>query len=504
MSVSRYLDLKRSFVAGPLKIFFTLVGYVFLYPIILNQSGPKVLGLWSLLAAMPVVLNNFDIGFSLILMRDVGRAENEQQLKDAYFDYIVARKTYIWIIILLLFLSVFIYSFLDLTTVYNSFGFSFALTFTIFALGLQLIGRLYAAILSGSGHTYYTQIIEAIVPMIIVMGSLLGAIFLIPLEGYSVGLLVASIIRIVVLRRKIKRNLPYWPAMPINWTLLEYIKHLLFLIKRGWHLYSSSLGIMIREPILRYTVASLFGLEIAGLYDIAIRVSRTGREIVASGFLSLYPIFSHYIARNKQKEVLKTSIISLVLLMISGGLSLSLLLILNEFIFNIWLGEFSAFLVKITGILIIWNGITLLNVPFWYLLQAGGFEKKSAIAIWLHSILTIMLIPLAIHYNFNVTEVLTLWVFFSLFTQVMIFYYVEKEMGMFFPIANDGTIRWVFVRFLFMICSGIALGCRILPRFSLLYYAIFFFFCIIVFSLIPVFFRFYREMKRLSMSLHSD
>ncbi len=445
MSRIRYLDLKRSLIAGPFRICIPLLGYIFLYPTILKVSGSDVLGLWSILAALPLVLNNFDIGFSLLIKRDFSKADITEKVLFVQKDFQIAKKLYALIFGFLGLSSILLFNFVSLNGLYGRVEFVASLVIIIISLGAQLTGKLYGSVVSGGGYNYIVQYASVFNPVFTVIGSLVGAFSGHPIEGYSIGCLFASLIQIRVLKAFIKRKINNWRNAEFTNSMDQFHKAGLSLIKRGWHLYSSSLGIAVREPILRYSIAFLFGLETAGVYDIAIRVSRTGREIIASGFSSLYTIYSFYIGQGNFSEVIKISSLSLALLMSAGGVSMSGLLVLEKWIYDLWLVQYSELLIPTTAILILWNGITLLNVPFWYLLQAAGYEKQGAKAVWLHALLTIAIIPLAQNLEFGIIEVLVLWLTLSVSNQVMIFYYVQNSMKLFFPIIFQRGLLLGFV-----------------------------------------------------------
>jgi hypothetical protein len=86
-----------------------------------------------------------------------------------------------------------------------------------------------------------------------------------------------------------------------------------------------------------------------------------------------------------------------------------------------------------------------MNVPFWYLLQASHHEKIAAIAIWVHTVSVLLLIPLAFTgINVSLDQLLIYWTITSLLTQVFIYYFAESKLSMFWIVFKNRRLIIVF------------------------------------------------------------
>lgn len=454
MTSTRYKDLYKSLIAGPVRIIFPLFGYILVYPVIINNFGAKVFGLWTLIAALPIVLNNFDVGISQSIKRDFSKAKSRSDIGRIKRDLIISQYAYLVIFSLLALFCIPAYFLVNTSDIYSRDRVFLSIALVTISLGLQLIGRLYGALLSGGGYNYSVQYTSLSIPVVTLLATYCGVLVRQPIEGYALGSVFASVIQIAILRHCVSRKLENWNITKIAKNTKSGFFQFCALVKKGWYLYSASLGIAVREPILRYSIATLFGLEIVGVYDVAMRVSKTGRETIASGFTVLFPLYSYFYARNQQSEIETLSRISLQILMSGGSVGLSILLFFQSTIYEIWLGSFSDWLIPLSTILIIWNSITLLNIPFWFLLQASGHEKYSARAIWFHTISSIFLMLLSAFLGINVIEVLFIWLLMAVVTQVLIFYYVHSKLGCFFQIIGSRIVILGIVLFFTLLTIG--------------------------------------------------
>jgi O-antigen/teichoic acid export membrane protein len=122
-----------------------------------------------------------------------------------------------------------------------------------------------------------------------------------------------------------------------------------------------------------------------------------------------------------------------------GAISLGTFWVLADHLISLWLGEIPQHAVLATRTLIIWNLITLFNVPFFFLLKAASEEKVLSLAIWLHTSLLLLMIPIAIIIDVSLFGMLVYWTVSSLFTQLYIYYQVHHKLCLLLPSFSSGA-----------------------------------------------------------------
>ncbi len=440
-------DLKLSVLTGPLTFIVPVLSYLFLYPIILSRSSLGVLGIWSLYVTTVSFFTVADIGFSQHLIREAGADREEEILIKLKKELLTARRFYLLLgvggiaIVFLLKNSLFSYT----ENVYSSSALFYSALILVIGTILQLISSLDAAILSARADNYFVKLVRSVSPVFTYGVAIIGALIYLPIEGFAVGVLLANSFLLFVYYIRIKKKHTTWSKINVTLTLKETSARLKGLFKQGWQLYSVSLGMFLRQPVIRYVIVLIMGLPAVGIFDIAMRVTTTSRDVITSGFASLYPTFSYYYRNKERDKLIEIITISLMLLIPVGAVSCVILVFFSELIYSIWLGDFPVGIISATIILVVWQFITIMNVPFWYLLQASHHEKIAAIAIWVHTVSVLLLIPLAFTgINVSLDQLLIYWTITSLLTQVFIYFFAESKLSMFWIVFKNRRLIIVF------------------------------------------------------------
>ena len=440
-------DLKLSILTSPLTFIVPVLSYLFLYPIILSRSSLEVLGIWSLYVTTVSFFTVADIGFSQHLIREAGTDRDEETLVKLKKESLSAKRFYLLLgllgmaIVLILKNSLFS----NAENVYSSSALFYSALVLVIGTTLQLLSSLDAAILSARADNYFVKLIRSVSPVFTYGIAIIGALFYSPIEGFVAGFLLANFFLLFVYQFRIKNKHKTWSVINVTLTLKETTVKLKELFKQGWQLYSVSLGMILRQPVIRYVIAIIMGLPAVGIFDIAMRVTTTFRDVITSGFAALYPSFSYYWRNKESDKLIEIIRISLVLLIPAGAVSCVILVFFPELIYNLWLGDFPGGIVSATIILAVWQFITILNIPFWYLLQASHHEKIAAIAIWAHTISVLLLLPLVFTgINFSLDQLLIYWTITALLTQVLIYFFAESKLSMFWIIFKNRKLMVVF------------------------------------------------------------
>ncbi len=440
-------DLKLSVLTGPATFVIPVISYFFLYPIILSRSSLEVLGIWSLYVTTASFFTVADLGFSQHFIREAGKDRDKNILSALKIELVSANRFYLLLGFMgIVCISIFKNSlFSSVENIYPSNGLFTSAFILIISTTLLLISSLDAAILSSRADNYYVRLVKSISPIFTYSFAIIGALIKLPIEGFAVGSVISNLFLIWVYRKRIHNKHNEWFALKTNLSINQTFKSLKNLIQKGWKLYSVSVGLIIRQPILRYVIAFGLGLPATGIFDIAMRITSTSRDIVSAGFGSLYPSLAYFFRINDRIKILEIIRKSLMILMPIGFITAAVLIYNANFIFLFWLREVPAGSVYATGILAVWQLMTIMNIPFWFLLQATHHEKIAAVAIWAHTIFILLLIPLNIlKINFSLDQLLIYWTITALFTQILIYVFVEKKLSLFWEVFKDS----IFIKIL--------------------------------------------------------
>jgi O-antigen/teichoic acid export membrane protein len=441
-------DLKLSVLSGPLTVIIPVLSYIFLYPIILSRSSIEVLGLWSLYVTTASFFTVADIGFSQHFVREASKDQSPNILRILKEELLSARRFYlllglVGVIILLVFNKVI---FVSSEKIYPPSGLLISAIILIISGTIQLISSLDAAILSARADNYYVRLIRSISSIFTYSIAVCGALLDLPIEGFSVGFFISNNFLILVYHRRFKIKHKDWHSVNISAPFKQSLKDLKNLLQKSLQLYSVSIGMLIRQPVVRYVVAISLGLSATGVFDIAMRVTTTLREIAANGFSTLFPFFSYFYRRNDKRKIINVIRTSLIILIPVGFISTIIFIFYSEFIYSIWLKEIPPGAVLATIVLAIWQLITLINVPFWHLLLASHNEKIAAISIWAHTLSILLIIPLKlIGIEFALYSLLIYWTATSLLTQLLIYISVERKLSLLWIVFKSKQIISIII-----------------------------------------------------------
>ena len=420
-----------SVLIGPFKLVVPTLSYIVLYPLMISETSIEVVGLWSLIAATVSFVSVTDIGFSQLLTRDAG-LDRSQYLDDVHADYLTAQRSYVFMLLVLVlaFLSISKYILAPVVGIYSLPAMTFSIVLILAGTMLQLAGKLDAAILSARHDNYIVQVVTAVAPVLTYSSAIIGTLLERPIEGLAIGTVLTAMATVAVYRYRLSQKHNEWSSITNSLRLRDTARKFYSLARRGWHLYSCSVGMMVRGPVYRFVIVSTIGLQAAAIFDIAMRVTQTVREVIATGFSVLFPSFSLLCRNGDRTRIIELIQISLMVLLSLGALSLGLLMGAIAPILSLWLGEYPEELVPSTRVLAVWQIITLTNVPFWYLLQATHNERIAAYSIWAHTTAIILVIPVSSLVDVGVVDLMVYWTVTSVLTQGLIYYHVQEKLNL--------------------------------------------------------------------------
>lgn len=425
-------DMLLTSVIGPLSIGIPIVAHILLYPIILSHSGIDTLGLWSLIATISAYFGLTNVGFTSLIIRSVSSTTTEaafiiirREHKAATWFYAAA--TFMLLSIWLL--AAWIAPFQYISNVYPFPALIAAVSIQIVGFGIMTAAQLSSAVLSGMHQNYAVQITDIFAQVIRYSLSLAGAFMERPIEGFALGTIFSAIFQFTAYNYRLKNCGLFWFKDIPQVSIRESISLCMNLMKRGLHFYTISLAQIFREPMFRIIIASTLGLGAAGVYEIAFRIPAAIRELATVSAKALFPAFSYYHSIRATEEIRRLVYQTLILLIAFAHIGLLTYALGAEQIFEIWLSVVPEDLVSTTRIATLFWAITVLNIPFWYLLQTNGQEHVAARSLLYHSIATFFIFPLTSVVNFSLQMMMWYWVISSIITQISIYYAAERSTG---------------------------------------------------------------------------
>ena len=452
-------DLLLSYVGGPMRIVLPTAVLFVLYPWVLREHGLAVIGVWGLLSTFVSYGGLLDAGVSPLLVRELARGPDDVAVDRlarwrATASYVYAACAAVFALVAL---SVIMVLGAPRETGYSRAG--LAITVVALAAGLvvHLLARLDLCLFRAQGRTYAEQwalSLSSAGGYAIGAGGLLVAR---PLEGLAVGFLVGSSGLLVWTRFAARRA---FPALYSRYHIRRFAissADVRSLWTHSRHLASLTAVFAVREPLFRLLLASAAGVSAVAVYELASRVPMLIREIGASGGQSLLgPLSRLGPAHEHTTELVRNSLtISLFL----GGTGLAFFAVARVAVLEFWLGSITTELATAALIMAGWWALTLINVPFFWLLQALGREKDVARAVWLHVIGLVAATPLLLWSDASTLAWMLAYALSGLTTQIYLYGVVERTTGLTRRVVLD-------TRFLLAIGGAVAVvlvGVRLAP-----------------------------------------
>lgn len=447
-------DAGISVLLGPLRLVVSTLGTLILLRIVLIRAGMEVVGLWSLLNIVTAFISLLDVGFSQILSREIHIDDNSDRSAENILKKHAVEQTYwilFWIVVLP---ATLIFAWLMPSIPYDHGRFAIALVLIAWSAVFQLQAKLDAAVLAAWQENSYVQTVNTMGAMLGLAVAIVGACLDVPIEGFALGAFLAAGMVWWLLRQRVTSR--GWVSSTPKRQIRETLNSVICLAKAGGYFYSISIGSILREPCFRLIIASLLGVKALGAYAIGFRASVATRDCVAGGFQVLYPSLVSLHRAGNRKDIESLQACSMVFLVTIGSVALGCVYGLAEPILLLLLGSLPEGVVSATRILLLWNLITLFNIPFDYLLQATGHERISAASMWVHTAAILILWPLGRIFQMELVELLVYWTVTSLATQFIIFYYVQKKLNGFWPIVKMPPVLSILL--LALLYWGIVLG----------------------------------------------
>jgi len=429
---SIHRDLAVSHVLGPVRILLPAIALFITYPILLHRNGLAVLGVWSVLSTVVTYTSLLDIGFTSALTRAMAEGNRGVSISRVAAWRISASVIYLIggaLLCLVASVGLIVIPLHSVGVLRREILASVLLL--VLAAVCQLLAKLELTVFRAHHQTYVEQWSMSVATTVTYLVGLIGAFLFHPVFFLAAGCLFANASLYTWVRWAARRRFHAFFAELRATHPRMSLAAVRDLIEHGKHFFSLSLVFVIREPVFRLLIAWELGANVVGAYDIANRVPMLIRELGASGSVALFAGLSRLEPAAHPGEVLELLQSAFFYLFAIGGTGLAGFAVWRDTLFALWLGK-----VAIPGLshyallTALWWAITLINVPFFWLLQAWHREKSLGLSVWLHTILLFVAVFLVPDLARDLTSMLTLWIVTGLGTQLIIFWVAELDSGM--------------------------------------------------------------------------
>ena len=368
------LNLRKNAVWALGEVIVSGLTLFLLYKIIISSLGVKALGIWSLVLATTSLGRLADIGTAAGLGRFVAATEAKDNAARAllYVETAVITNALLYIVIALV-IALPAYYGLALSMDGE------ALVQARQLLPFSLISFVLMSITAATTGAIIGQHRSDQKSMIVLAGLVVQfaiAVLLVPHYGLP-ALAWAQIAQYATLiiggwLLFLRNHFKTWTfRLPIHWHK-DVFKEL---IGFGAKLQVVSIVSMLYDPIVKFLISSLGGLETLGFYEMAQRLILQVRQIIVTPTQPLVPSFAHLMESERQK-IAPLYHKALTLSVIFGFLLLGGIAITSPLISYLWIGHVEQTFVVLTVILSVGWYINLVAAPA-YLLGIGTGHVKG-------------------------------------------------------------------------------------------------------------------------------
>jgi O-antigen/teichoic acid export membrane protein len=364
------LRIRRNAAWAVAEVTVSSIVLFFLFRIIVGQLGVKALGIWSLVLATTSLGRLADLGTATGLGRFVAIAGAREQ-KDKtvrYLETAIITNFVLYLSIALIFWAP-AYFALSLTTSGEALSIARALL-PYSLVSFTLIGVAGAVTGAIVGQQRSDQ--KSMITIVGLFLQLIASVFFIPLAGLR-GLAWAQIAQ-------------YGVVIALGWFLFlkNYKGTWSFRFPHQWHkdtfkelvgfgikLQAATIASFLYDPVVKYLMSSIGGLEALGFYEMAQRLVQQARQIVVMPNQVLMPGFAHLLER--QPETVARLYHKAMTLTLLGGMALlGSVALASPLISYIWIGHVAEFFVTFTLILSASWFVNLVGAPAYLLGVATG------------------------------------------------------------------------------------------------------------------------------------
>jgi O-antigen/teichoic acid export membrane protein len=462
-------DVHASHLAGPVRVLLPTAVVFFTYPLLLRSAGIGVVGVWSILSSVLTYAGLLDIGFTGLLTREMAAGlPTEDDVRRIARWRGAARTVYVWggvslaASILLIASAVIAVRRAPITTAYPERSLLISVVAMVIAATLMLQVKLELTVFRAHHQTYVEQWSTALALVVTYLLGWVGILSHRPIEGLALGAVVAYGGALWILRAMGRHRFAEFFRRIESHARRTRAGDVRELVGHGRHLFGLNVAFVVREPVFRLALGAGLGVSAVGIYDIANRVPMLIRELGAAGAPSLLASISR-LTRQEDKEAAGAIVASaLRYSLMLGGVGLAVFAVNRALLFRLWLGaDAPPELGPAALVMTVWWGITLLNAPFFWAMQARKLERQLSRAVALHIAGLLCAAPLLSVLHASLVGWLVAWTIAGLTTQVYLYLVAERRTGLVRPVLLTRSV----IAFVVTSVAAATLGARLVPPF---------------------------------------
>jgi O-antigen/teichoic acid export membrane protein len=403
-----------------------------------RQHGAELLGVWILLSSYTAVVSLVESGVVPYLTRELLERGETGAVGALVSRQASSLKTLLAALTVALLLALF--SWLSLSKSVDEL--LWASAFTAVGMNIQIFARLDSALAIARNHNSYVALCSAVSQALFFMVAALGSVFGAPLLGFGVGTVLQGVALYLLVQRVSAFHTQH-TQISNEVSIASRFADSANLLRNSRHFLGSSAGLVIRQPVARFSLAVVGGLETVAMFDAAMRITVAIRELIAGGFPALFPFLIRAKAQSNPRLTIEVCQTSLMIILTLTATAYSIGSLFAEQLLFVWLGINSPELTAATHTMFLWGFITGFNLVFWYLLQAHSYERFAARAVLAHAALLLCLVPLGQFTDIDVEVASYYWLATSMITQAYIYFHTHKRTGLLVSILSDRRIIFV-------------------------------------------------------------
>lgn len=353
-------------------------------PIILKHFGPLQYGYFAQATVLTSINSLANLGLGQALTRFVASSEDKA---DRMEEFMVTFFVLLLVVLILLFSKLPVIGFLQNILFGESNSKSLELLNCVYySTCILILGQSLKGLIDGCGFMYITNYIEMIYRIIYWISIILSVQYFGTLSSIGYAILFSTIIWFFGLVLMSSRD---FTRVGYGFVKLRFAQKLKRQLLFGSSIYLSGIFSFGFEPLMRVIIANRYGLELAGIYDIALKIKDQIWGALRKLLLPLYPHFSGLYITDGINQLIS---IEKTLNVIIGMLSIVVLGVFPSLI-PLWLPQLDQssiiFIVYITLNYLLLSGSV---IPYYLFLMTSKPGLLVYVQILMSSIATLLLI----------------------------------------------------------------------------------------------------------------
>jgi O-antigen/teichoic acid export membrane protein len=396
--------------------------YFFLYRILLEKLGVKLLGVWSLVIATSSIATLANFGFASGLVKFVSEfnAKNEyEKINKFLFTAFISLLLFFLVIIILIYILAFLFIDRIVPSEYVRLTLSI-LPFSLVCLLINSLGGIFTGTLEGFQKNY----IRNIAYIITSVGYFVLALLLLPrfgLKGLAIAQIAQAVVIFFVAFYHVKKLCPGFRIY--NWDWDKDVFKSLF--NYGFKFQVISVFQMLYEPMTKILISRYSGISTLGFYEMASRFVNQFRAIISTMNQVTVPVVAHYFHTDKTaiQSIYKRSMSYVVLLVFP---LVAFIVLFIPHLSVLWVGKLEPIFINSSYILSISLLVNVLNAPAYF--SSLGEGKLNGLLI-MHFLIAALNIFLGIVLGLTIPTygVIIAWAISISSGSVFLIFYYHKE-----------------------------------------------------------------------------